>query len=1124
MTKHLSYPLRLLFLLICVFFAPHVQAQITGPTTVCAGAYIVMADTARGGVWSSSNIAVAVANSTDGTVVGVSAGTAVISYTTSRHTDVLTVTVHASPSAMTGGGYICYGSTTVVADTTAGGVWTSSDITVATVGSASGVVTGTGGGSAMLSYTVAGCSTTNYINVSHVPDTLIGCNNVGVGDTLILPGIYSGGMYSSDYSIASAYDGEIRGVAPGSVTIRLIDPYAGCYVGARHITVTPTTLIRPFTGNTVVCAGGSSALADIVAGGIWSSSDTASATINSSGIIHGLAAGGGMITYSTTGGAATCIFPFAVNALPGPFTGPDRVCAGDTITLNCDRLSYGSTYISIDYDYDHGGIPIDGYDAGGRYTSSDTSIATLTGYFDCLFCTTYPTDIAGRTPGTSVITFTDFNTECSASTTVTVDAITTVPAITGHTDECVGSSVLLSDALAGGRWSAVNAHATVSGGLVLGASPGTDTITYTIINACGTFPTTRVVTVNPIPSAGIISGADSVCPGAFITLTESVSGGLWHSVNAHATVLSGVVGGVSAGIDTIQYSVTTCAASTVSKVVIVKPLPSAGIISGPAMVCLGSFDTLTESVPGGAWHSSYDTVAAITASGYVLPATVGVTNISYSVTNTCGTTVATRSVTVNTEPSVDTIGGAATLCEGATTLYTDPTTGGTWISEDTTIARISSTGTLTGRASGYATIGYAVTNACGTTTAHTDVTIIALPDTGVIVVPASVCADGSAILYDSVYGGTWHMADTAIATIDSIGIMTAVSAGTTLVTYTVSNTCGTRSTTAIVTIDPLPGAGHITGGMVSLCEGAAITLTDTTTGGIWRSMYSFATIDSTTGLVTGAAGGVDTLSYEVTNGCGTAAAVTAVTVNPLPVAASITGPSGLCLGSVDTLTDATAGGAWYSSDPTTALLDTNGYVTGPGEGTATIYYVVTNSCGTDTASEAISVDIPVQPILGATEVCPFSTIILLDAITGGTWGSSDYLVAPVLGGIVLGLTSGTATITYSVTNACGTTEASLNVTVLSSSVCGSAVAGAPVAQPAGLDVYPNPNNGACTAHVYTQENEPALITITDVVGRKLQEYSATTNAEIPVKINTPGIYLITAATASGRYMAKVVAE
>ena len=1094
MTKHLSYPLRLLFLLICVFFAPHVQAQITGPASICERVYIRYVDTTSGGSWSSSNPSIATVGSDNGYVFGVSSGAVTISYTTSHSTDVFTASVLATPSAIVGYPPFCVGDTSTLIDSTPGGRWSISNRTVGIIDSVTGHILAVGAGLSIVSYTVGSCAATENMYPG-APPTIYGCNNIGVGDTLRLDIGGSGFSYSISSTTVLSFP-YLIGLTPGAATLTVSS--SGCS-STWGVTVTPTRMVSPIAGIGYICPGWFDTLSDATPGGIWASRDTAYATISSLGVVHGIEWGGSVISYLMPGSTYFCTAVEGVHPLPDPIEGPSSVCVGDTIYL------IGNSYtIFSDVGFD------------GTFSISDTNIAKNIYWTSGL--------ITGKEPGVATVTYTDAEyPHCSVSTTLTVNAVS-VPAILGHTDECVGSSVLLSDALAGGRWSAVNAHATVSGGLVLGASPGTDTITYTIINACGTFPTTRVVTVNPIPSAGIISGADSVCPGAFITLTESVSGGLWHSVNAHATVLSGVVGGVSAGIDTIQYSVTTCATSTVSTVVVVKPLPSAGIISGPAMVCLGSFDTLTESVPGGAWHSSYDTVAAITVSGYVLPAAVGVTNISYLVTNTCGTTVATRSVTVNTEPAVDTIGGAASLCVGATSIYTDVTTGGTWISEDTTLARISSTGTLTGRAGGYATIGYAVTNACGTTTAHTDVTIIALPDTGVIVVPASVCADGTAILYDSVYGGTWHMADTAIATIDSIGIMTARSAGTSLVTYTVSNTCGARSTTATVTIDPLPVAGHITGGMVSLCQGAAITLTDTTTGGIWRSRYSTATIDSSTGRVTGAIIGVDTLSYEVTNGCGTAAAVTVVTINPLPVAASITGASGLCIGSVDTLTDATAGGEWYSSDPTTALVDTNGYVSASGEGTATIYYVVTNGCGTDTAHQAISIDIPVLPITGDTQVCQFSTLTLSDASTGGTWASSDSLAAPVAAGIVLGIMPGTATITYSVTNACGATSASLHVTVLSSSVCGSAVTGAPVAHPSGLAVYPNPNNGACTAHVYTQENEPVLITITDVVGRKLQEYTATTNAEIPVKINTPGIYLITAATTVDRYMAKVVAE
>ena len=53
-----------------------------------------------------------------------------------------------------------------------------------------------------------------------------------------------------------------------------------------------------------------------------------------------------------------------------------------------------------------------------------------------------------------------------------------------------------------------------------------------------------------------------------------------------------------------------------------------------------------------------------------------------------------------------------------------------------------------------------------------------------------------------------------------------------------------------------------------------------------------ATVDATSGVVTGIAAGITTISYTVSTAtCGSATAQATVTVNPLPVAGAITGPS-----------------------------------------------------------------------------------------------------------------------------------------------------------------------------------------------------------------------------------------
>ena len=72
-------------------------------------------------------------------------------------------------------------------------------------------------------------------------------------------------------------------------------------------------------------------------------------------------------------------------------------------------------------------------------------------------------------------------------------------------------------------------------------------------------------------------------------------------------------------------------------------------------------------------------------------------------------------------------------------------------------------------------------------------------------------------------------------------------------------------------------------------------------------------------------------------------------VNCGSVIRPITGSDTLCLGTRDTLADATPGGSWSSSNTSIATISTNGIVTGIAAGSVIIRYIVTSFCGSDTA-------------------------------------------------------------------------------------------------------------------------------------------------------------------------------
>ena len=81
-----------------------------------------------------------------------------------------------------------------------------------------------------------------------------------------------------------------------------------------------------------------------------------------------------------------------------------------------------------------------------------------------------------------------------------------------------------------------------------------------------------------------------------------------------------------------------------------------------------------------------------------------------------------------------------------------------------------------------------------------------------------------------------------------------------------------------------------------------------------------------------------------------------------------------------------------------ASINATGVVTGVSAGTVTINYTFTNTNGcSNTVSATVTVNAPptVAPITGNVNICTGTTSQFNDATPGGTWSSSNSLVASV---------------------------------------------------------------------------------------------------------------------------------
>src|SRR5207237_10915364 len=94
----------------------------------------------------------------------------------------------------------------------------------------------------------------------------------------------------------------------------------------------------------------------------------------------------------------------------------------------------------------------------------------------------------------------------TATQAMTVNPLPNAGSISGASAVCAGSSITLTDAVTGGVWSSVGSATVSATGVVTGVSAGTATISYVFTNVCGTATASMVITINPLPVSGSISG------------------------------------------------------------------------------------------------------------------------------------------------------------------------------------------------------------------------------------------------------------------------------------------------------------------------------------------------------------------------------------------------------------------------------------------------------------------------------------------------------------------------------------------------------------------------------------------------------------------------------------------
>ena len=564
---------------------------------------------------------------------------------------------------------------------------------------------------------------------------------------------------------------------------------------------------------------------------VWQSSDTTIASVSDSGDVRGVKLGNALVTASADNLSATS----AIVVNPAPV-------GSVAVTLGSSAISIGSTTQATVVVKDSTGTVVT--DRVVTWSSSAPSIATVssTGM------------VTGVAAGSATITATSESKSGSASVSVSAPSPAPVASVTvslGFSSLSVGASgqasVTLKDAsgnVLSGRaitWASSNPSiATVSStGVVQAVGLGTATISATSEGVTGSASVNVVAA--PVASVTVTLTSSSLAVGQSTqgtAVTKDANGNVltgrsitWASSNtAVATVSStGLVQAVATGSATISASSEGISGAT-GVVVAPAPVATVTVTLSPTSVVAGQTSqasAVLKDAQGNVltgrtitWSSS-SSVATVSSSGLVQAVTAGTATISATSGGVTGsatltvTQVPVASVTVTVNSSSLTVGQAtqasATLKDASGNVLTGRTI--SWSSSNTAVATVNSSGLVTAVGAGTSSISATSGGVSGNAT----ITVTLAPVATVTLSPASLSlpvgstgqltatlkdASGNTLTGRTI---TWSSNATAVATVSTTGLVTAVTAGSATITATSEGKNGTSAVTVTTVVSP--GAG-----------------------------------------------------------------------------------------------------------------------------------------------------------------------------------------------------------------------------------------------------------------------------------------------------------------------------